>query len=263
MIIWTRDRAMQCDLLLRSAEKFFKSIGKIFVLYHATNMDYDQGYTRLMYTHKDKNYIFMPEANFKNDLMDILNLSETEYILGNSDDNIFIDKCDLKKYKMPFNTVAFSLRLGKGFNFCLPAKLKMDEPKYYEDNGKIIKWEWITGDDRVCYYYPHPVDSNIYRREWWIDFIKNANFKNPCSLEVFMNDNRQYEKPFMQAFIKPKLISISANETGQGANNIHGGQGLKELNDRWLSGEIIDEKDFYGMQTRQCHVIKKYKFKRG
>lgn len=263
MIIFSKNRACQLDLLLRTAEHYFKSMGRVFILYIATNKEYEQGYTKLNYRYKDKKYSFIPESNFKSNLLDLLNYSNTEYILGNSDDNVFIDKCNLKRYVMPFHVVAFSMRLGKGFNFCLPANLPMIEPDYISDDGKIIKWEWTILDSRTCWGYPHPVDSNIYRRKWWIDFIKDANFKNPCSLEVFMNDNRQYDKPFLQSFVEPKLISISANETGQGANNVHGGQSLKELNDRWLHGEIIDEKDFYNITVTQCHIIKKYNFKKG
>ena len=161
--------------------------------------------------------------------------------------------------------IAISLRLNDDINYCLPAKIDIKRKTNFlprSKNGKtMISWDWNSEDHRGAYGYPHPVDSHIYRKEWLIKMLENAQFDNPCSMEIWMNNHRDHNYPDLSCFKEQKLISICANELGQGANNSTQGISVKELNHRWLGGERI-KYDIRGRSFPQCHIYYDYQFER-
>ena len=266
MVIWSKDRPMQLDALLTSTEMFFKNIDNIYILYNCSNDQFKQGYSKLMHKRFILNIAWFKEISFNKDIKRILKSINTEYVFGNSDDNIFIRDVDFGH--LPFDygddIAAFSLRLGRGLSHCQPAHLDMAEPDYiFSGNKKYIKWDWVKGDKRVCYYYPHPVDSNIYKTEYLHNLIKDAEFDNPYHMELYMDNHRLDDKPYMLAFDKPRLLSIANNEIGQGGQNTAGTQSVEKLNEMYLDGWVIDPSNLYGIETNACHRIIPYKFMRG
>jgi hypothetical protein len=263
VIIWSRDRSAQLNALLMSIEKNFNFANQIYILWKATTLEYNKGYKKLFKKDFGLNYTAYQEKDFNRDIKRILKNSECEYIVGISDDCLFINKVHGNLIGIDDNSIAFSLRLGKGFNYCQPANLAMKEPKFIVSERKkdnILKWNWTEGDPRVCFYYPFACDSNIYHAEQWYDLIKGAKFNNPCQLEDYMNNHRDPEYPYMQCFEQPKLISISNNQTGQGANNTCGDQSQEFLNQKYLDGYIIDIEPFQGIEVKQCHIVQPYTF---
>jgi hypothetical protein len=245
---------MQLDLLLRSSKKHWPSCKDIAVLWKADD-EYIRSYAKLpCICHGD--VFFYGEHFFKEDLLFLIDNSKGDYILLNSDDNVFINDI----LNVPFNLfspeIAFSLRLGEGMNRCEPAKKEMIEPEYFAKENHTNVWDWTKGDPGVCYYYPQPFDSNIYEKEWLLKLIKDADFKNPYELEIFMNNHRDKSKHMMVSFKESKLISLMVNTTGQNTNpNMAGaGQSLEELNKLWLDGYRIKADQLYGMKPKQCHI---------
>ncbi len=264
-IISSYNRPCQLDLLLRSCQDHWPECTSIIVLGKFVNDMYGQGYEKVFFEHHDIK--FYKESDYKKNLIDIISDCPDDYILMNSDDNVFINEVNFHDHTemMLDDHVAFSLRLGENINYCLPAKLKIDIPQFqYWDYTNFISWDWTKCDRRGTYGYPQPYDSNIYRKDWLINLIKDKEFKNPFTLENVLNTNRDTSKPYMVAFKEPKLISIMANTTAQNDNpNMKGnGQGLEMLNKKWLDGWQIKTEGIYGMKTQQCHVFYQYEFEK-
>lgn len=261
-IISSKDRPAQCDLLIRSTLEKFSACKNIFVIWKASNNDFLEGYNRLVKKYDDYNIGFFIEREFRSDLISLVIASEDDYILMNSDDNVFCHTIGYLPEKLLDNQIAFSLRLGMGINYCLPAKLEMVEPEYHRVYGNYIIWDWTKCDPRTCYGYPQPYDSNIYHKDWLFKKLQSGKFTNPYTLENFMNNNRDIEKRYMIAFKQPKLISIMANTTGQNDNpNMQGdGQSVAELNDKWLNGYQISMPEIE--ENIQCHIYGKYEFEK-
>jgi hypothetical protein len=255
IIISSKNRACQLELLLRSTRKHFKDASNIYVIYQHTSDEFFKSYALLMTMYSDVNFI--KENDYCCQFKTILEKTPNNYVFFNSDDNVFVSEVKFPSHYEP--DIIFSLRLGKGMNYCLPAKLEMKEPEFKEV-GDILMWDWTKGDKRVCYYYPHPHDSNIYNKRKVYNLIKNTQFKNPCELEIFMNNNRDYTSPEMACFIEPKLISICNNELGQGANNVHGTQTVEFLNEQFMNGKRIRLDTIEAHYYTQCHVIQEYFF---
>lgn len=264
-IISSKNRPAQLDLLLRSFEKFCSKddFKIVYIIWKADNYFYRQGYEKIF----ERGYGFFinyieETLLYKNYILSCLrDNKDTQYVLFNSDDNVFINKVSDLPEKLQDNEVCFSLRLGKGMNYCLPAKLQMIEPKFNESEN-YLKWDWTKGDRRVCYYYPSAYDSNIYRKSWLIEILKNKEFKNPYEIENILNTNRDNNRHFMMSFKKSKLISIMANTTGQNNNPLMKGKGqsVEELNQKWLDGWQLKTDKLYGINTRQAHIYFNFEF---
>lgn len=279
MVIWSKDRAMQCDALLRSmirnrCDYHMKSTA---VLWTGSSDSFKDGYRALVerWDPFHEWISFREEGSFKKDILGILDYKFTsEYVLGNSDDNLFINPFPKKfNAKLVGDEHAISFRLNKTVDYCQPASLNIEPPTLYRSfwmnefgsgNGVSgqdyhLFWNWKDADPHGCWGYPNPCDSNMYRRKWWIDLLKDADFKNPFTMEIYMNDHRNAARPIMKCFDKSVLVNV-CNNCVQDTGNPCGGQSQEFLNDQWLSGKQIDINPFMGMQPTQCHILKDFKF---
>jgi len=261
MIIWSCDRPMQCDLLLRSMYKFAPIFNAVYVLWKATKEEYVRGYERLVERHF-LSVDFWPERpGFKQAIVDILSDSEADYVLGNSDDNVFVDFVDPGVLDMVSCACAFSLRLHPGVNRCQPAGIAIQEPELVLLPSGSYIWDWSTCDPRGCWGYPHPCDSNIYRHNYLSDLVADGEFNNPAGMEIHMNNRRSDMFLCMQCFDVAKLVSICANTLNQnGIGNPARGASVEELNGRWLNGEQIRLDPFVGLNPPQCHIEMDYEY---
>lgn len=256
-IIWSKNRAMQLDALLRSSVKNAGIENKnTYIVYDYSDDIYGQGYDLAMSRFRDYAY-FIKQRDFKKDIIDVLNIVNTKYVLGNSDDNIFINPAEF--YGMQEGDHAYSLRLYPGIVYCNPAKLTMKTPDFIYRDYTYCKWDWTQCNPRGCWGYPNSCDSNIYRTEEFLDNIKKAEFNNPSNLEAWLNDHRPF-KCIMVCNKKPSLISIENNVVSSTSTNESVGWNIEELNKKLLNGYIIDSEKFYGIKKYSCHIKENYEF---
>ena len=259
IIIWSKDRACQLDLLLFSLSEYWHESERPVVLWTASNGEYRRGYNLL--ARRWLGFISMMEqTDFRRDVLGLLEFIG-DYVLGISDDCVFIRHVDLSKVNMSSDVAGFSLRLGRRMTYCQPAGLSMKEPNYIH-RAKYLKWCWLEGDQRVCYYYPHPCDSTIFEKTPLLGLLQKGQFSNPYQMEIFMNNNRPTSRPFLMSFTKSHLVSIAANECEQGASNENAGQSLEWLNQQWLTGHTIDLDPFRELEPKQCHLKMRYIMRR-
>jgi hypothetical protein len=269
-LIWSKDRAMQLDLLLRSQLECFPGVNATEIVYATSTPDFECGYKKLIEKWQNKDISFRKQGVFKDNVLDVLSCFQSTLVLGNSDDNVFISEIPDKNYALDENTAALSLRLNPNVNFCHPANLPLQPPVFgpnstfmFQYGERIYEWDWTTCDPRGCWGYPHPCDSNLYRLDDWIELLQGGAFHNPCSMELWMNRNRPSNKPKMQCFSKTKLVSVSNNRIDQGgSNNPHGDETQETLNAKWLDDWVIDYGLFRDLQVSQCHIVKPYTFVR-
>lgn len=269
-IYFSKDRACQLDLLLKSSEQFaFNHLNTIYALYKHSNDNFKKGYEKLINKQfKNLNIQWISETNFYTDFKEILiNKIKTKYFLPCSDDNVFINHIkfqDVDEF-LKEDEIGFSLRLGKGLEYCQPASLNMEEPEFEELPDNVLRWNWTLGDERVCYYYPNPIDSQIYQTSYFISKVFTLkSFKLPAEIEVQMNHNRDESKPFIKSFDASKLISIPANTARDNTPCSNLGISLEELNEKFLTGWIIDLDqcitDLKETGLKACHIPIHYKF---
>jgi hypothetical protein len=255
-LVWSKDRACQLDLLLRSAERFMPFIDETVVIYKASNEFYADGYRRLIEKYYSCEWMTIcEEFDFHWQILHFIKTAQ-DRVLGNSDDNVFIRNVPIN---LP-NVANLSLRLHPGVTYCQPAQLEIKSPGWVIQPEDYMGWDYTLCDPRGCWGYPHPCDSHIYKHDVWYDQIKTGSWSNPASLEIWMNTHR-IKFQVMYCFPKACLISVSNNSTGQAqASNQNGQVSLEDLNRLWLSGKQIELAPFENLEHNACHIIKPYTF---
>jgi hypothetical protein len=247
-IILSKDRAFQCDLLIKSIRANFKEVQHIDVLYTHTNYLSQEAYERMVFF-AGKDITFHKEKNFAEDYKRILSNVETDYIINFCDDNVVINNTGVKNLCQELqhnnDVISASLRLHKNYTYCYPAKKELTVPYYLPLSGCII-WDWTKCDQHTCWGYPHPIDSNIYLTEYFKSVVEKCELKTPC-IEAEINRKRDKTKPYMIALNVPKIISITHNTAQDwNKNMINSGYSeysLETLNSKYLSGYTADLQD--------------------
>jgi hypothetical protein len=120
LIITSKDRAQQLQLLLRSLEMNADSLFEPIILWKASTQLFAHGYEKLIKKYRRNITLpkpkFMEEYNFRKDYMEIVNHAYSSLICGAVDDDIFYRKFedvgDIYKLLSDKSMFAYSLRLG-------------------------------------------------------------------------------------------------------------------------------------------------------
>ena len=250
IIIFSRDRGAQLELLLRSMKIHFNEwkTSKINILYTYSNNLFNEGYKITKKLHPEFNYKL--EKNFKNDLIPLIDKNKkfsvffVDDIIFKEDFSLFDDK--IKILENDKNILCLSLRLHPHLTYCYPARVKMVNPKPDENN----KFNWInkTGD----YSYPMSLDGSIFRTNEILPILLHLNYNNPNTLESRMASN-PIQKPFMLMYEKSKIINNPANKVQTFNENIHGNISAEFINNQYLNGKKISLKNSIGINNISCH----------
>ena len=79
-IVFSKDRAAQLDLLLKSIEKNGKDVFQIKVIYASSEISFEKGYEKLIDKYPEVKWM-KESANFKNDVMSAIENTESELSL--------------------------------------------------------------------------------------------------------------------------------------------------------------------------------------
>lgn len=254
ILIFSKDRACQLDLLLRSIKDNFKEIkNNITIICKGSNEDYIKGYLKL--SKKFPLYTWKGETDLVQDIKLTVKKFIQDFSMCFVDDEIVIRDYSIKPFLKVLNedndVHCGTLRLGRNIgNYCYTADLHSTIPDYESTlENDIYKWEWRLGDQRTDLYYSSCINSHIYRTDFFKYWIDKLDFNNVNSLEGMLNNERESFKKYMICGKVSKTINI-ANNLSQSGTNRHSNKqeySLKSLNDKYLEGYIIDEKKFYNM----------------
>lgn len=254
IVVFSKDRAAQLDLFLRSMEEYFAEYNyfKVNVLYTFSNDSFYLGYESLFDLHPGVN--FVRETNFKNDLVSLI--SDYEYTVFFVDDIIWKDKFSIrdKEFSIFENStnidkkvLCLSLRINPDLNYCYTANIPMKKPKFF--GGGMWEWKGASGD----YGYPMSLDGHIFRTKEIKPYLQKLNYKNPNNLEGILA-SVPLANPYMLCYENSKIVNNPANKVQTNNPNKHGNISAEYLNDKFLDGYMIDLEPFKGLKNTQCHM---------
>lgn len=267
LIIFSKNRACQLNLLLDSIRANANLLfDKVSVLYKAEN-EYTLGYEILIEKNKEIN--FYKENNFKIDLLRLIDdkINATTFMV---DDAVFFDKITANKSDIIQSVIndnlIFSLRLGKNCNYSHPANLYYTLGEH-EEHGEYILFDY-TKQQAGDFSYPLSTDGHIFNSRLIKELLVEIEFNNPNTLEANLQKFvllRTIPKN-IKCFSQSKLVSIPVNLVNNTFNNRHGlkfRMSEKELNNRFISGDIIDLNSMDFSDINGPHKEVKYEFKKG
>ncbi len=260
VIIFSKNRACQLELLIRSMKKFFMEFSdvQIKILYKFTDDNFEKAYLRTKDIHNDINIIWTLETDFQKDLISLVDKSQ-KHTMFFVDDIIFKEPFSMKDDKFKFfdshgDVLCLSLRLHPRLTYSYPPNQNMKSPIF--DKNLVYKW---IGED-ACYGYSLSLDGNIYRTMDIFFYIQNLKYNAPNSLEAQMASNPSYVRPKIICYNKSIVFNNPCNKVQMENQNRHGDVSPEFINEQFLNDKIIDIEPFIGLENNACHMLLDIKF---
>lgn len=258
LIIFSRNRACQLDLLLRSIDKNLDFFDRISVIYTydidaSSYSEFKIGYDKLRYNTPKVRWIL--ETDFQKNVIDTIE-SSSEFVCFMVDDDIAYRKPDITVSEMNFvlnNIIKYlyeqgtksilSLRLGRnitvGDNF---TNIPVQQPEFAELLiGEVTKFLiWTNENYHSPFHYPISLDGHIFERDWILSKCRQIEFSNPN----FMEGNLQKFGQEIIGIVSPiqsLITSVPVNRVQSIFENKTTEQiSASDLNLKWLMGNNID-----------------------
>lgn len=265
-IIFSKNRACQLDLLLRSIDiNAHNLFDEIRVLYTATTQEFELGYEKLIGKHN--NVLYYNQTDFQRDTFSILK-SCNEYVCFFVDDNIIYKNVDITQeiLNWHFNNLplaCFSLRLGTnieyddlytGIHSVPPAECQ--NFRFKQSNIETACWKWIDSPKpHGGFGYPFSVDGHIYMKDELLAFI-DYEFDTPNALEGRFDRKKFVKNNYLMASqITSSVVNNPLNLVGSSNNKagIYYQHTLEELNDKFLNDHEINLSKLCDNNIIGCH----------
>ena len=256
-LIFSKNRACQLDLLLRSINENFTHISNdIRIIYTYTDSEFEKGYSKLI--DKFPDCIWYEQVDFQKDTMFALSQSK-EHVCFFVDDNVVYNKPNIFGYQIEYlinnieEACCFSFRLGLNTitqaPYANPPRIldikQIPFAEILADDKQILGWLWnklpTYGNN---FGYPFSVDGHIYNTKSIIDCL-DYEFDTPNALEGRFPIKKL--KPAMLCLTKSCVVNNPINLVGS-SNNDAGhwwGHTLEELNTNFIKGKIINLASIY------------------
>ena len=251
LIIFSKDRPAQLELLLRSFKTFWKDWDKqkIKVLFKVTNDEYFAGYKQVVRIHPEFSYFNEDgiSGTFKDILLSLME-DEDPMTAFEVDDDVMIRPFDLtspqvKRFLKDKSIMCVNIRMDHNYNYCADSDKWMTVPKFTNDT-----WDW-----KYCsldWAYPMSVVFNIFRTSEIKPLVKRLNWKG-LELETKMAEN-PLQNPKMIGFPKAKTLLVQVNRVQEVATNKALNISPEEMNDIFLSGQRIKLEQLLNLDLNSC-----------
>lgn len=213
-LIFSQNNPIQLRLLLKSIEKNFNGERNITILFKSTSTEINNQYSHLINENIIENITWIEENKIKDDILKILNESNSDYTCFLTDSDIiyksFIINDIINALKEDDSILTFSLRLGLNISHC--HNLNCNNVIIpLEQNDKYLKWDWSKhyGD----FGYPFSMNGHIFRTKEILKLIKNIRFNDIYTLEESIQIYDNYPKEKMISFLNSVLVSCILNQT--------------------------------------------------
>ena len=264
-LIFSRDRACQLDLLLRSIRDNFKDIRTVHVIWKYTETKYWKGYQKLFKECDKPELVRIQERpDFRETVMDIVKLFDKPYTIIFADDDVVIQPVNLdilRHYKDEVN--AITLRMGKHITYCYAKDIYMTLPPFVEQDGYML-WNWRLYPGHLDWGYPMSMAGNIWRTEPLKELWNKIPFDAPNWIEGHMVMHRPTDKPFTVSFKEQHVYNVANNLVQTVCKNRHSGKyPIEELNRKFLDGYRISTETLYGKTFNSTNGEAEYKLIKG
>lgn len=251
IVVFSKDRAMQLDLFIRSFNRFVARSDRctVQVIYTYSNETFRHGYERLI-ARSAPNIRFHLEGDFKADVLRCVDPAcpHTVFFV---DDNVFKRPFDFHDGQMDlFNrspdTLCRSLRLHPRLTYCHPMQKDLTPPEFMDQN--VFSWKEQDGD----YGYPMSLDGHIFRTGQIREMLERFDYANPNTLESLLAKS-PLSAPKMVCYDDSVILNIPMNRVQNVFDNVHGAVDAVGLNEQFLSGKMLDLEKLCGFQNTSCH----------
>lgn len=217
IVVFSFNRAMQLDLLIKSIVARFKSQNyKISIIYHTTGLHNESyrklrikyiKYTNISFLEREKQKLsiksyfktfyclknirlylshlylhYRDSDNFKSLLERLLKTTDCEYVMFNTDDGYFYD--DVIISQEIFNMIS-SNPLQTSYRLYVGENLDGFPDYIHRENNDYYTWNYYENTPLTHWTYPFAVDGTVYHTKCILGIIKKVPYHNPITLEGY------------------------------------------------------------------------------
>jgi len=247
IIIYSKDRPAQLDLLLRSIGRYMCWVKDIIVLFKHTATRFEYGYHKIALDHHGVRLFH--QDPFKKRMLQRLKDLKTPYVLPICDDYVLIGRVKpsiIDEALADKDVKAFSLLLHPGITHSFAHVKPLKKPEFLK-YGPYYMWNWTYLDPKSDWGYPHQAGGNVYKTKYFYKLLRFKRFQAPNSMESAISWPKRKRKPFhspyMACFPEQKMLATAINCTQvevTGNRLAENKYGLEWLNDMYLSGKLIE-----------------------
>ncbi len=260
ILIFSKDRPSQLDLLCRSIKYFWTDYSKykFLILYTYSNTQYQQGYDITIKRHPE--FYFIKEASFKLQVQAAIN-DYSPLTIFFTDDCVFKEpftlQCnELEVFKYNADILCLSLRLSPLLSHSYVVDKPMPLPIF------ITRYIWHISNATLDWTYPMSLDGTIFRTVDIQPLINRLPYWNPNTLEAYLMHN-PIKKSLMSCFHKSPIMNIPANRVQTTYMNKCGETPAEYLNKEYLNGKIISLKNIEHFENISVHQEVEFKLIEG
>ena len=271
IVIFSYNRAIQLDTLLTSIrQRWISPVYSVDILFNTSNDSFQNGYKKIISKYsQDSRFNFhketlvkgpyygikellnvynikrlidtpslrSPKSNFRNNLLDIISLNTSKFVMFMTDDAMFIDNVELPEDIFVWlnsnpQKNQFVLRFGKDTN---------DRPSSVKIDNEYLEWNYSDYKFDTDWGYNFSVDAHIYSKELVRKYFKKFIFNNPNTLEGFIAARMRSNGDANNArcVLYPKLLSFPVNMVQNVVNNESCNVSPEYLNRKYLDGYTL------------------------
>jgi hypothetical protein len=253
IILFSKDRPAQLELLLRSMKLYFKEFNQnmINILYTYSNNDFKKGYDKLFTIHNDSNINYIKETDkFKSHVINLLN-PENSHSIFFVDDDVFkmpftLNCKQFKLFTMNDDILTLSLRIHPYLTYCYSLKIRTTAPHFNSD--LTFKWYREQGD----FGYPMSLDGHFFRTSDILPLTSEIAFNNPNTYESVLAGYTLNRSKII-CFENSIIVNNPLNRVQNIFKNVHGNISADFINDKFLDDYVIDLDNFKGILNSSCH----------
>ncbi len=258
IIVFSKDRACQLDATLRSIYKHIKVPYDLSVLYKADLEEFQKGYKILIDIYSNR-ISFVEQSHFKNDLVNLLKISDYKYTLLLVDDililrDITLDDPEIIEFISNESLIALSIRMSTSTKYCF---FDTDEGEYLiespEFDDKNI-YNFLAGEYPPHWYHAVTACGQVIRTKNMLLFAEGLEYNNPNTFENKLN---RIGMPSHLAicYDKPRLMEFAINIVNTThITNKCGDTDIEQLNTEWLNGNRLDIEPWYELKKHYTYL---------
>lgn len=256
-IVFSCDRPMQLDALLRSYLVMVSDPAPLDVLFRASNNQYALAYEQLAKAFNESDVRFIDErthGGFEASLRELIARMTAKTMFFLVDDILFIRAFELHQFAALSSTdVIPSMRLGRNISYSYTRRSPQRQPRLLpldswtsppELNAlplenQVLCWRWRRG--QIDWRYPFSVDGNILPTTLVRSLLDDAEFSGPNSLEVEMDRLGARNMPrWGICFTQSRIINSPINRVQNEVSNFSGKVHQDQLLNLWIRGNRMD-----------------------
>jgi hypothetical protein len=253
VLVFSKDRACQLDLLLRSIKRSLTEWRecRIHVLYTFSARRFERGYAATISRHPEFAWIceLDEEERFRELVLSFV--GGNDHIAFLVDDDVLkapvsIGETEFQRFLVDDSIVCVSLRLCPQIDHSYALDRTIAVPRF--EHGTI--WNWTQADGE--WGYPMSLDGHVFRSRELLPLLQRLDFANPNTLELALA-NQPLPQPRAICFPTAKLVNFPFNRIQQTFPNRNMGIDREWLNQQFLNGRRLSLSMVSGLRNRTVH----------